>query len=147
MLGRVIKFFAKATTSMRMAQFSTPANPTLPSAPKTDKITYTIDFSKIKGTKSTEGGKYLIMYTCKVCNNKSARTFSKDAYQKGVVIIRCEHCKNYHLIADNLHWFSENKINIEDIIKEQGEIVNKVMTNECIEFTYDHSQDEKPNKS
>jgi hypothetical protein len=146
MLGRTIKFFTRAATYTRIAQFSTPINPIVPSAPKPEKITYTIDFSKIKGTRSTEGGKYLIMYTCKVCNNKSARTFSKDAYQNGVVIIRCEHCKNYHLIADNLHWFSENKINIEDIIKERGEIVSKVMTNQCIEFIYDQNHDQKPSK-
>lgn len=53
------------------------------------------------------------MFTCGKCEHKMARTFTKDAYHKGVVLIRCDGCDNIHLIADNLGWFDDNKWNIE----------------------------------
>ena len=47
-------------------------------------------------------------------------------YQLGKIIIihRCEGCDKLHLIADNLGWFDDNKINIETIMKEKGEEIN-----------------------
>jgi len=47
-----------------------------------------------------------IIFTCKICNERQTKTFSKLAYNKGVVIIECQSCKNRHLIADNLGWFN-----------------------------------------
>ena len=46
-----------------------------------------------------------IQFTCKVCDRRNSKTFTKLAYTKGIVIIKCEGCKNSHLIADNLGWF------------------------------------------
>jgi protein import protein ZIM17 len=60
-------------------------------------------------------------FTCNICKNKQARTFSKYAYTKGVVLIRCEGCDSLHLIADNLGWFRDQRVNIEQIMKEKGE--------------------------
>ena len=76
----------------------------------------------------------MIMFTCNVCKNRQARTFSKDAYENGVVLIRCEGCDNLHLIADNLGWFQKEKINIEGIMKEKGKKVFRFMSKETLEF-------------
>ncbi|XP_043497021.1 uncharacterized protein LOC122520810 [Polistes fuscatus] len=72
--------------------------------------------------------KLQIIFTCKKCNTQNNKTMSKLAYQKGVVIIRCDGCKNNHLIADNLGWFNDLKkgINIEKILAQKGETVCKI---------------------
>ncbi|KAF7259765.1 hypothetical protein EG68_06613 [Paragonimus skrjabini miyazakii] len=61
--------------------------------------------------------KMYIEFTCKKCNHRSKKYFSKQAYQKGIVIIRCEGCENLHLIADNLGWIKDGHWKIEDAVK------------------------------
>jgi len=63
-------------------------------------------------------------FTCTVCDTRSIKRFSKQAYEKGVVIVRCNGCKNNHLIADNLGWFGPDT-NIEEIMKEKGSAVQR----------------------
>jgi hypothetical protein len=48
-----------------------------------------------------------ISFTCNVCQERLTRTFLKQSYEKGVVIIKCVKCLNHHIIADNLKWFSD----------------------------------------
>ncbi|CRK96452.1 CLUMA_CG009871, isoform A [Clunio marinus] len=79
--------------------------------------------------------KMQMMYTCKVCGTRNSQTISKVAYTQGVVIVRCSGCENNHLVADNLGWFKDKKVNIEDILREKGEEVRKVtLGNEIVEI-------------
>ena len=45
--------------------------------------------------------KFLMMYTCKLCQGRNANMISKVAYNFGMVVATCRHCKKKHLIADN----------------------------------------------
>lgn len=74
-------------------------------------------------------GKLRLMFTCMKCNTRTSKLISKLAYKKGVVIVRCDGCKNNHLIADNLGWFPEinNGINIEKLMELKRETVRKVI--------------------
>lgn len=51
---------------------------------------------------------------------------SKHAYDHGVVIMQCDHCKNRHLIADHLGWFKNGGVTVEDLVKDKGETVRKL---------------------
>jgi protein import protein ZIM17 len=57
-----------------------------------------------KGEESRRMG---IQFICKVCDHKLQKTFTRQSYENGVVIIRCDSCSNLHLIADNLGWFKD----------------------------------------
>ena len=82
--------------------------------------------------------KLRITFTCTApdCNShRSTHEFSKHAYEKGIVLVKCPECKNRHLIADHLGWFNSQDLteggklkDIEDIMRAQGEEVKKVST-------------------
>ncbi|KAG1860276.1 zf-DNL-domain-containing protein [Suillus subalutaceus] len=73
-----------------------------------------------------------IVFTCTAegCSHRSSHTFTKRAYERGIVIVQCPGCKNRHLIADNLGWFKDStedgKLrNIEDLLNARGESVQR----------------------
>ncbi|XP_063535062.1 DNL-type zinc finger protein-like [Cydia strobilella] len=93
-------------------------------------------FTDVQATEQMQiQGKFQLMYTCKKCNTRSTKFITKLAYYKGVVIVNCDGCEHRHLIADNLNWFSDmnGKKNIEDIMAEKGETVQKILS-EDLEF-------------
>lgn len=63
-----------------------------------------------------------LLFTCNKCDNRAMRSFSKQAYQNGVVIVQCPGCQARHLIADNLGWFGGRR-NVEEMAADQGQEV------------------------
>lgn len=60
--------------------------------------------------------------------------FTKRAYHYGSVLIRCEGCEGVHLIADNLGWFEDANVNVEDILKSKGEEFKKMTVDGLFQF-------------
>ena len=88
------------------------------------------DVTQYPSTSNFTGPKYghhmlHMFFTCRVCNTRGRKSFTRGAYETGVVLVRCEGCRNRHVIADQLGWFGE-KGNIEDILKEKSEKVIRV---------------------
>jgi mitochondrial protein import protein ZIM17 len=107
-------------------RFSTsPPNPIAPSNSPLDKKEEDPASSAIPGAQSSDD-RFIIMYTCTVCNTRSARTITKIAYYKGVVIVRCPGCNNNHLIADRLGYFEDESADIESLMKAKGEVVKRI---------------------
>ena len=60
-----------------------------------------------------------MMFTCGKCETRAAKGFSRQAYENGVVIVRCPGCDAQHVVADHHGWFGE-KGTIEDFLKEKN---------------------------
>lgn len=75
-----------------------------------------------------------MIFTCRVCNTRSRKEFTRGAYEKGVVLVTCDGCKNRHVIADNLGWFGKEK-NVEEILQKKGESVIKISSDDGFEFS------------
>ncbi|KAK4338068.1 hypothetical protein RND71_042555 [Anisodus tanguticus] len=66
----------------------------------------------------------MMVFTCKVCETRTMKIVCRESYEKGVVVARCDGCKNIHLIADRLGWFGEPG-SVEDFLAARGEEVKK----------------------
>ena len=95
---------------------------------------YTVNEEDIKGTRTAANGLLLMAYTCGKCEHKQVRTFSRKSYEEGVVLVRCENCDSLHLIADNLKWFEDEKVNIQQIMERQGSKVHTNITDQAVEI-------------
>ena len=84
---------------------------------------------EVQGGQHGTGGQYMILFTCTNCDTKNTKKFNKNAYHHGVVLIRCDGCDKLHLIADNLGWFRDEKVNIEDLARETGQQFLKIEDN------------------
>jgi hypothetical protein len=75
--------------------------------------------SETDATKVNPRKNLYMMFTCGVCETRAAKGFSRQAYENGVVIVRCPGCQNQHLVADHEGWFGD-KGTIEDFLKLRG---------------------------
>eukprot|EP00241_Pyramimonas_parkeae_P022384 CAMPEP_0114277418 /NCGR_PEP_ID=MMETSP0059-20121206/780_1 /TAXON_ID=36894 /ORGANISM="Pyramimonas parkeae, Strain CCMP726" /LENGTH=201 /DNA_ID=CAMNT_0001397523 /DNA_START=1 /DNA_END=606 /DNA_ORIENTATION=+ len=66
-----------------------------------------------------------MVFTCTVCETRAMKGMSRQAYEKGVVLVKCPGCQNYHLIADHLGWFEDSSWTVEKLLKERGENVRR----------------------
>ncbi len=48
----------------------------------------------------------VLVSSCGKCQTPIRKSFSRLAYEKGVVLIKCDGCGVRHLIADHIGWFS-----------------------------------------
>lgn len=66
-----------------------------------------------------------MVFTCGVCETRAVKSFARDSYEKGVVLVQCPGCKKRHVVADHLGWFGPEK-NIEEILAARGEEVRRI---------------------
>lgn len=123
------------------ASFCAVSGPTTPPETETGGVTFTSDTSTpdtieihvqppkdnltIPG--SEKGGRKLaIVFTCTVCDTRSAKQFSERAYNHGVVIVRCPGCQRQHLIADRLGYFDDGTFDLDMIAAQTGHTLKKI---------------------
>lgn len=99
-------------------------------------------FTDVPGATNTKSKKLAIVYTCKVCNTRSAKQFTEQAYHHGVVLVRCPGCENLHLIADRLGMFEDRGEDgkgwdVEKALADAGENVKAVSNDNVLELTLD----------
>ena len=101
-----------------------------------------VNLADLKGVK-TPGEKMVLQFTCDYhgpkansengCGERQTKVISKNAYETGVVLVRCQRCDNLHLIADNKGWFDDDTVNIETIMREKGENVRRLLSEDAID--------------
>ena len=108
LLSRCASRLARALSSL-----PAPSAPPLPDAPLPG------------ATVGAEDGFYALMFTCRVCETRTARRISKQGYHPGSVLVRCPGCLGLHLIADHLGYFSDDAVDAEDLLRERGEAATR----------------------
>lgn len=81
--------------------------------------------------------KLKLSFTCKKCNCRNTKIISKLSYEKGIVIVRCDGCKNNHLIADHLGWFPhlEKKLNnLDYLLRTRAKEIERMRNNTDVYF-------------
>ena len=73
-----------------------------------------------------------------VCETRSGKKISRQAYDNGVVIARCPGCDNLHLIADRLDYFGDDW-DIEKVMEKHGDSINVIDSDDekVLQLTFD----------
>lgn len=103
---------------------------------KSKWVRYNTSTTQIPIGKFDKPPQMMIAFTCKKCDTRSSHTFSKQAYDSGLVLIQCPGCKNRHLIADKLKVFRDENFNIQSHLQSIGQSV----TTDPISVTPDDMQ-------
>jgi mitochondrial protein import protein ZIM17 len=74
---------------------------------------------------ASTNSKLFMVFTCVNCDTRAVKSFSKRAYEKGVVLVQCPGCQKRHVIADHLGWFGEHK-DVDEILRAKGESVRRI---------------------
>ena len=100
--------------------------------------------SDIPGAQAGGGKKLAIVFTCTVCNTRSAKKFSEQAYNHGVVLVRCPGCQSLHLIADRLGFFTDDEVDgngdgtgwdVQKALEKRGDNIVAVTDDNVLELT------------
>uniref|UniRef100_A0A7S2FXJ8 DNL-type domain-containing protein n=1 Tax=Florenciella parvula TaxID=236787 RepID=A0A7S2FXJ8_9STRA len=83
---------------------------------------------------NSPGKKLALVFTCTVCDTRSARRISQNSYDNGVVLIRCPSCENLHLIADRLGYFEDESWDIERAMAEKGGTFRRIDDEHVLEL-------------
>lgn len=122
-LGVITEATATAATSTSIV--STPTIPEVTNdVQDLHRANVTLNLNNIPGMQ-TEGEKYVIVLTCSICETRTARKISKKAYHNGVVICRCEKCKNLHLLADRMGVFEDASWDAQSHEKRMSTILDR----------------------
>lgn len=75
---------------------------------------------------------------------------SKQAYEHGVVIMRCSGCQANHLVADHLGWIKEFEgkkgVTVEDLVrKHQGQDVTRIDLGDVLNFISKEEEGQRRN--
>lgn len=116
---------SSTTTATAASIVSTPTIPEVTNdVQDLHKANVTLNLDNIPGMQ-TEGEKYIIVLTCSICETRTARKISKKAYHNGVVICRCEKCKNLHLLADRMGVFEDASWDAQSHEKRMSTILER----------------------
>ena len=62
----------------------------------------------------------MAIFTCNQCTTRSMKVFSRESYEKGIVLVTCPQCQARHLLADRLGWFGEPG-SVDDFLADRGQ--------------------------